>query len=58
MRQNDKRPEHLGWIEAALRVANPDLPNLTLSGQAHYGPPDRLAFIAVFGVDGDRARRR
>lgn len=54
----DMRPEHLGWIEVALQAANPDLPNLGISAQVHYGPPDRLAFINVFGIDGDRARRR
>ncbi|WP_116081770.1 hypothetical protein [Tropicimonas sp. IMCC34011] len=58
MMNTDRRPEHLGWIEVALQAAHPDLPNLGIAGQVHYGPPDHFAFIHVFGVDGDRARRR
>lgn len=58
MQQVDRRSEHLGWIETALRAWHPDLPNLALSGQAHYGPPDCLAFVVVSGVDADQAQRR
>ena len=58
MRTTDKRPEHLGWVETALQAANPTLSQLRISGQSHYGPPDRLAFVDVFGVDGDRTWRR
>lgn len=58
MQKKDRRPEHLGWVEIALQVSNPDLPYLRIWGQSHYGACDRLAFIDVFGVDDDRARRR
>lgn len=58
MHIQDKRSEHLGWIEVELRTAHPDLPGLALSGQAHYGPADRLAFIEIYCVDHDRIRRR
>lgn len=58
MTDTDRRSAHLGWIETALRVAHPDLPGLAIAGQAHYGPPDRLTFVDVSGVDGDRPRRR
>lgn len=58
MRQNDNRPEHLAWIESALRRAHPDLHELRLSAQSHYGKPDAVAFVEIFGVDADRDRRR
>lgn len=58
MHQVDNRAEHLGWVEVALRCEHPDLPNLRITAQSHFGPPDRMAFIAVFGIDADRARRR
>ncbi len=58
MRNKDRRPEHLGWVETALRTANPDLPNLRISAQSHYGAPDRIAFVDIRGVDDDRIRRR
>ena len=58
MDRNDKRPKHLGWIEAALQAANPDLLGLQISGQSHHGAFDRFAFVDVFGVDHDRTRRR
>ena len=54
----DRRAEHLGWIEAAVRAVNPDLPRLALCVQSHYGPPDAVAFVAVCGVDDDCTRRR
>ena len=58
MYQNDKRAEHLAWVEAALRCKHPDLLHLRIAAQSHYGPPDRIAFIEVRGIDGDRTRRR
>lgn len=58
MTDTHTREEHLGWVEAALRAANPDLPRLALSAQSHYGPPDAMAFVLVYGVDEDRDRRR
>ena len=58
MHTKDRRPEHLGWIEVALRAASPDLPHLRISAQSHYGPPDRIAFVDVLGVEDDRTRRR
>ena len=54
----DIRSRYLGWSEIVLQDANPDLPNLRISAQSHYGPPDRLAFIFVSGTNGDRARRK
>lgn len=58
MYPKDPRPEHLGWIEAGLRAANPDLPKLRISAQSHVGPPERIAFVIVHGLSEDRARRR
>src|SRR6056297_4105399 len=58
MQMKDRRSEHLAWVETALQVSNPDLPYLRIWGQSHYGACDRLAFIDVFGIDDDRARRR
>ena len=58
MHTNDAPAEHLGWIEVALRAANPDLPHLRISAQSHYGHPDHLAFIDVYGVEDDCSRRR
>lgn len=58
MHHEDRRLEHLGWIEAALRAGNPNLPHLRICAQSHYGPPDRIAFVDVYGVDDDRTRRR
>ncbi|MCB1313883.1 MAG: hypothetical protein KDK29_19255 [Sedimentitalea sp.] len=58
MQHADKRAEHLGWVEAALQAANPALSHFRISAQSHYGPPDRLAFVDVFGLEGDRTRRR
>ncbi|MGR3454583.1 hypothetical protein [Pseudooceanicola sp.] len=58
MHTKDERPEHLGWIEVALRAGNPDLPHLRIAAQSHYGPPNRIAFVEIFGVDNDRTRRR
>ena len=58
MTENDNRYEHLGWVEAALQAAHPDFPRLRIWGQSHYGPRDRIAFILVYGVDDNRARRR
>lgn len=55
---NDNRAAHLESIETALRRDNPDLPNLHLIAQSHYGPPDRIAFVEVHGVSEDRDRRR
>ena len=57
MQTSDIRSRYLGWAEVVLRDANPDLPNLRLSAQSHYGPPDRLAFISVSGTNDDRDRR-
>lgn len=57
MHTKDERPEHLGWAEQALRAANPDLPHLRILAQSHYGPPDRIAYVEVLGVDSDRTRR-
>lgn len=54
----DIRCRYFGWAEMALRAANPDLCDLRLSAQAHYGPPDRLAFILVSGTNGDQIRRK
>lgn len=45
-------------MEVALRAANPDLPHLRISAQSHYGPPDRIAFVEVFGLVSDRTRRQ
>lgn len=48
----------LGWVEAALRTDNPDLPSLRLVAQSHYRPGPGLAFIEVYGViEPDRRRR-
>lgn len=58
MHKTDNRPKHLGWVQVALQVANPDLLWLKVSGQSHYGALGRLAFIDVYGVDDDNARRR
>ncbi|KKM26186.1 hypothetical protein LCGC14_1587280 [marine sediment metagenome] len=58
MHQEDRLPEHLGWIEAVLRTGSPDLPRLRICAQSHYGPPDRIAFVDVYGVEDDRNRRR
>lgn len=55
---NDKRCAHLGWVETALQTAHPDLPHLRISGQSHYGSPDGIAFVDIYGVDSDRIRRR
>lgn len=52
----DPRPEHLGWIETALRAANPDLPYLRISAQSHFGPHDRVAFVTVLGLGENRDR--
>ena len=56
MYPQDPRPEHLGWIETALRVANPDLPRLRITAQSHFGPHERIAFVAVHGLSKDRDR--
>jgi hypothetical protein len=58
MTSDDKRCEHIGWVEIALQTANPDIPYLQILGQSNYGPPDRIAFIQVYGLDYDRTRRR
>ena len=58
MHEKDRRPEHLGWIEAALRAGNPDLPDLRITAQSHYGVTDRIAFVDVFGVENQVTRRR
>ncbi|MFZ3581411.1 hypothetical protein ACOI1H_04460 [Loktanella sp. DJP18] len=58
MKKIDQRCEHLGWAEVALQTANPDLPALQISAQAHYGSSDCVAFVDVYGVDHDRIRRR
>ncbi len=58
MTKNDRRPEHLGWVETALQASHPDLPHLQISGQSHYGSPDRIAFVVVYGVEDDHTRRR
>jgi len=58
MHHEDRRHEHLGWVETALQAAHPDLPRLGISAQSHYGPPDRVAFVVVLGVDEDTVRRR
>lgn len=49
MNETDNRSLHLGWIEVLLRAENPDLAELWLSGQLHYGSPYRLAFTDVYG---------
>lgn len=54
----DRRPEHLAWVETALRHSNMDLPHLRIQAQVHFGPPDAVAFVVVFGVSDDRDRRR
>lgn len=54
----DNRAEHLAWVETALRREHPDLPDLQLAAQSHYGPPDHVAFVVVHGVDADQGRRR
>lgn len=54
----DNRAEHLAWVETALRRDHPDLPELRLAAQSHYGAPDHVAFIVVHGVDADQRRRR
>ena len=58
MRKTDNRGEHLGWVEVALQAAHSDLPHLKIWGESHFGPWDRIAFVHVYGVDGDRDRRR
>lgn len=58
MYEVDKRREHIGWTETALKFGNADLPSLRIYAQSHFGPPDRIAFIVVLGVDEDRGRRR
>jgi len=58
MNDKEKRPEYLGMIETVLRAENPDLPNLWLFAQAHFGAEDRMAFIEVFGCDENLHRRR
>jgi hypothetical protein len=57
MSSSDLRGRHLGWVEAYLRIENPDLPDLWLTGQFHYRSPG-FAFIVVHGVDTDILRRR
>lgn len=54
----DHRADHLAWVEAALRRKYQDLPCLRIAAQAHYGPPDAIAFVLVYGLDDDRQRRR
>lgn len=54
----DRRAEHLAWAETALRREHPDLPDLRLAAQSHYGPPDHVAFVVVHGVEADQERRR
>lgn len=54
----DCRPQHLAWVEISLRRQHPDLPQLRLSAQSHYGPPDDVAFVEVHGIIDDPARRR
>lgn len=58
MQETDRRREHLGWIETALRASHRDVMHLRISAQAHFGPPDHLAFIVVQGVGSDRDQRR
>lgn len=58
MRKKDNRPDHLGWVEIAIQTANLDLPDLQISAQSRYGPPNRIAFVNVYGVDDDQTRRR
>lgn len=58
MDEVDNRPKHIGWIETALKAANADLSSLRIYAQSHFGPPDRVAFIVILGVDEDRERRR
>lgn len=53
-----ERAAHLGWVEVALRDRNKNLANLRIEAQCHYGPRTSIAFIEVFGVDNDTARRR
>lgn len=54
----DNRSAHLGWIETALRCKHPDLSELRITAQSHYGPHDRIAFVVIYGIDGDATRRR
>ena len=54
----DLREEHLGWVEVALQVKYSDSPFLKISGQSHFGPSNRIAFIDVFGMSHDRELRR
>ncbi|QYX55537.1 hypothetical protein K1T73_10540 [Roseovarius sp. SCSIO 43702] len=58
MYEVDNRPKHVGWIETALKAGYADLPSLRIYAQSHFGPPDRIAFVVVLGVDEDRDRRR
>lgn len=58
MQETDRRREHLGWVETALRASHRDVMHLRISAQAHFGPPDHLAFIVVQGVGSDRDQRR
>lgn len=53
----DTRSQSLGLVEVYLRSQNPDIPNLRLIAQAHYGSPG-YAFIVVFGVEDNTPRRR
>ena len=54
----DERPEHLGWVEAALQTANPGLPELRISAQSHYRSRNCIAFVNIFGVDENTHLRR
>ena len=58
MYPQDPRPEHLGWVETALRVANPDLPHLRITAQSHFGPYKHIAFVAIHGLSDDRVLRQ
>jgi hypothetical protein len=58
MHGTDAHSEQLGWTEIALWAMNPDLPHLRIYAWSHYGPPDRIAFVSVYGTGGDRTRRQ
>ena len=58
MQSSVKRREHLGCVEAAGQSAHPDLPDLQISAQSHYGSSNCVAFINVCGVEDDYIRRR
>ncbi|WP_132599116.1 hypothetical protein [Rhodovulum adriaticum] len=52
----DTRVEDLSLVQVEMQARHPDL-DLGFCAQCHYGPPN-FAFLVVYGVDHDTARRR